>query len=575
MLRLLEQRVANLQVRHPSDKIVIYASGMSRIGDLTAGTCTWGGLRSRGIGVEVGELSENGIDELAQAVVALKVQAFIDSGAYNLFRRKLKSEAEGAGKVKPLDFGKVLDKYEAIQATIAYYNEPPLEWPEPTTAQEFWNQHEYERMGFGCEEDVPSPLFVMPDVVGDQAASLALVRQYRDYITCEARWGIGTPIVPIQKGGLTFMEAYEEVLDVLGTRNFVVGVPSVESAMSLDELRQFLEEAARIGLHGLHFLGSASPKTLDPKLDVLHETGIELAHLSADANILRGSLYGQKKANGPGAPETRREAIGDKLFERAPELQAYGPHPSQSRAASRFRRALYKEGVADFEGRTFQVRERRLKGGGKAWTYMVTCDGRAVIRGGIWPNNWTMCEAVRAASREAFPWDDSRSLADVNAENAERDAAEEARKSPKEREIEAAEMAAQIEEWGAMVSDAIRERRYGRRPIRLAMGAEAVASDSPKAKAPRQAPTHTSLTSQAAAEPHARSTALQPRPVTFTQGDVLVPETAEVVAAFLRTTELPEQDVASLIRQVRSTLAGIALEASAVGAERHRYAAAA
>lgn len=537
---------------HLRDRIVIYASGMSRIGDLTAGTCTWGGLRSRGIGVEVGELSENGIDELAQAIVARKVRAFVDSGAYNLFRRKLKTESEGAGAVRPLDFGKVLDRYEAIQATVAYYNEPPIEWPdEPMTAEDAWERHEYERMGFGCEEKVPSPLFVMPDVVGDQSASLALVRRYASYIRNEANWGIATPIVPIQKGEISFTDAYREALDILGTNAFVLGVPSVESAMSLDELRAFLEDAAIIGLHGIHFLGSASPRTLDPRLDVIAETGIELDHLSADANILRGSLYGQKQAQGPGAPETRREAIGDKLYEKAPEMQAEGPHPRASRAAAQFRRTLHRDGIAEFEGRTFRVKERRLRGGGKSWIYTITTDGGTVIRGGIWPDNWTRHEATRAASREAFPWDDSRTLFDVNAVNAERERADDARMRPVERRREPAEMADRIRRWDAMTSTTAHERRSGFLPF---VNAHGVAPSVEKKSA------SAAIRDAAARTEHTRA----PRGL-HANGNLLIREAAEVVAAFLRTVPANGVDVPGLIRDVRRTLVDISEEASSLG----------
>jgi hypothetical protein len=71
------------------ERLVIFASGMSRIGDLEAGTFVWNNLRSRGIGVEASELSSTAVEAIAEAVILRKTQIFVDSGAFSEFKRSL------------------------------------------------------------------------------------------------------------------------------------------------------------------------------------------------------------------------------------------------------------------------------------------------------------------------------------------------------------------------------------------------------------------------------------------------------------------------------------------------------
>jgi hypothetical protein len=301
-------------------KLVIFASGMSRIGDLEAGTFAWKNLKSRGIGVEAGELSGNAIEAIAEAVILSKTQIFVDSGAFSEFKRGVK----GASRTKPVlcdlfsdetqkllarcatvDFARVWHRYESIKATIAYFLN---------------GDSGIEGSATPDNPDYPRPLFVMPDVVGDQTVSIALVERYRSWILEEIDQNQSIPIIPIQVGDLTLARAYARIVEILGTDNWVVGIPSNEKAVTPGELRDFIRQSRP---NRIHFLGAASSKTLEPKLRILADIGHVPAHLTADANICRSSVYGK------GIDKNRFRAIVETLYRRSAEAQlAAGEHPT-------------------------------------------------------------------------------------------------------------------------------------------------------------------------------------------------------------------------------------------------------
>ena len=135
---------------------------------------------------------------------------------------------------------------------------------------------------------------VMPDIVGDQRASLELIRTHARRIAVDVKSSKNIPIIPLQKGELSLRQAFDEVAAAIGTRDFVVGIPSNEAALSAAELREFLVASRPTALH---FLGAASEKTLGPKLDAVNEAmharpGYEPT-VTADANLLRSKLYGR------------------------------------------------------------------------------------------------------------------------------------------------------------------------------------------------------------------------------------------------------------------------------------------
>ncbi len=273
--------------------LVRFASGMSRPGDIVAGSHGTRGTGKLGIGVDVGELSAAGIKHLA-AEVAKGADVFVDSGAFSLFRRQLKAE----GDVKPLDFDAILGKYDALLEELHDADE--------------------------AEEGNGQLLLVMPDVVGDQAASLDLIAKHAAWIKPLTYGDRVRPIIPIQKGTLSLGDAYKRIAGILNTRRFIVGVPSSEEAVSTPELEAFLKH---VHPQNLHFLGAISDKNLGPKLDAIAAAGMDPLHLSADGNLLRSTLYGKQA---PGVP--RREAVARTLETQAGKM---GSEAAVSTAADR------------------------------------------------------------------------------------------------------------------------------------------------------------------------------------------------------------------------------------------------
>jgi hypothetical protein len=275
---------------------------MSRPRDLKVGGWAVGDNPNRGVGVDVGELSTPALDQVARTVIDHKAKLFVDSGAFSVFRRNIRDQAAADkeamslfGKAKPaqwksLDFDAIMAKYDLLLERIAEHNKAE-------------------------ETDYFRPMLVMPDIVGDQAASLALVKRYKGAISTDTEFNISQPVVPIQRGALSLADAYAQIVKTLGTDKFIVGIPSNEKAVPLAELKAFLAAAQP---KRIHFLGAIAEKNLDPKLQVIADLGLKLDHLSADANILRSKLYGRQNY------KTRAEGIADILGDEAaqPEPEA-------------------------------------------------------------------------------------------------------------------------------------------------------------------------------------------------------------------------------------------------------------
>ena len=229
-----------------------FASGMSRTNDFSAGV-----RAGHGVGVDVGQLSDAAMRELADRAANQQAQVFIDSGAFSLFKRSLKDEYASA-----MDFDAILAKYDKLQQYIQDANT--------------------------AEEHLVPTLLVMPDVVGDQAASLGLVSKYRDWIKAEARFSVSRPVVPLQRGDMSLSEVYESVVQTLGTDNFVVGIPSNAAAISPEEFTEFLRTSRP---KAIHILGALADSRLNPRLQQIVEAGLDGdIEVSADANVLRSKI---------------------------------------------------------------------------------------------------------------------------------------------------------------------------------------------------------------------------------------------------------------------------------------------
>lgn len=237
-----------------------FASGLTAIGDLAPGARAAGGASLRGVGVDVGLLSKNAIEVLGNAIVNQRAAVFVDSGAFSAFRRGLKS-----GEFEVMDFDAIMDKYDAIMESIGRNAEDA-----------------------GEVTDYPRPLLVMPDVVGSQAESLALLREHRQWIAGEVRGNLSQPIVPIQKGELSMADAYRKAVEIIGSDDFIVGIPSNEKAVTPDELRDFLADAKP---KAIHILGAASDVKLLPRLMSVVAAGLDgKVAVTADASPIRSKV---------------------------------------------------------------------------------------------------------------------------------------------------------------------------------------------------------------------------------------------------------------------------------------------
>jgi hypothetical protein len=269
--------------------LVRYASGMSGLSDFETGAYARSGHQSSGVGVDVGLLSKNAIDSMAHAVVDFRVPVFVDSGAFGNFRQIIKGN-----QPKPLDFDAILSKYDDITNAIAEFN-------------------------VAEDNDYPRPLFVMPDIVGNQRGSLDLIKKHKNWIAGELTGNLSQPIIPIQKGGLTLAQAYQEVVDTLGRDDFIVGIPSNAKAVSRDDLIKFLREAQP---KRVHFLGAAADAKLNPLLGVVSHVSPN-TRVTADASKVRSSIL-----DGVAKGKTRQQAIMDALYD-AQDV-AVAPYLSES-----------------------------------------------------------------------------------------------------------------------------------------------------------------------------------------------------------------------------------------------------
>lgn len=131
-------------------------------------------------------------------------------------------------------------------------------------------------------EDVSRLYIVAPDKVGDQRATLARLIAYRDRVVALITLGCKA-IVPLQRGALSASEMLSSVANILGTRNFVAGIPSNLEALPILECEDLMHSA-------FHILGRVQ---MDPnqveRINALLK-GCTDASITADANWLRSRL---------------------------------------------------------------------------------------------------------------------------------------------------------------------------------------------------------------------------------------------------------------------------------------------
>ncbi|WP_426106341.1 PLxRFG domain-containing protein [Massilia sp. TSP1-1-2] len=243
-----------------------FISGMSAPADFAAAFAA-----DKHVGISINALSLKSIPKIAAAMAASKgAYLFIDSGAFSVFMANNRAKAAKVEQFaeleeKGLDFDAIFDKYELLHLAIGRADET----------------------GYTAER----VFFVMPDIVGDQAGSLELVKRYADSINMGGR-----NIVPLQGGELTLKQAYETMMRNLGldpARDIspIIGIPSKARAVSNEQVHD-LVKAYGDKIWGIHILGAVADKTLTPRLDVLRSAGYDDGNVSADANRLRSLMWG-------------------------------------------------------------------------------------------------------------------------------------------------------------------------------------------------------------------------------------------------------------------------------------------
>lgn len=232
------QRTLDLfDVDHSAPRLSIaFRSGMSADGDFRGAEAA-----GSAIGVVATELTSKLIFLAAPRVLAAGGALFVDSGAFS----EVKTGEEP-------DFNAVLVVYSAICGSVKR------------------------------EEDRARLFVVAPDKVGDQLETLARLARYRARVCKLIEEGCSV-IVPIQRGALAAAVMLDRVAEVLGTRDFVAGIPANKDALSI-------ADCATLRHDRFHILGRVQVNADQAaRIHALtfHNPG---AVLTADANWLRGRL---------------------------------------------------------------------------------------------------------------------------------------------------------------------------------------------------------------------------------------------------------------------------------------------
>lgn len=189
----------------------------------------------RSLGVVANEMPPATM-QLVKSYVSQGGACFCDSGAFGAFKRQ-----------SVVDFDEILSIYEFLLD--------------------------------GIPEDKCKHLFlVMPDALGDQDASLALLDRYRSRIDGFIAKGADC-IIPIHRGRLPVHEVGNVLVAMFGPK-VRFGLPSAAVALSDEELARFRHDR-------FHILGKA---TMDAKLRRRAYTLLAAnpgANISCDANLIR------------------------------------------------------------------------------------------------------------------------------------------------------------------------------------------------------------------------------------------------------------------------------------------------
>lgn len=218
--------------------MTVFASGLSRINDFRT--------YSR-MGQAVGIVATDSSSAVLMALVEHNfngLRTFVDNDAFGLFQRSRRT-----GEPPSMDFDRVFDIYRKILRSVT-------------------------RKGLVS--------IVMPDVIGNQSASLQLIEKYRARIRSFIRTGADV-LIPLQAGALSLAEVYERICRSLGSTLWRAAIPCNVKRIARRELFEFVSLCRP---RGIHLLGVADHRKLYPLARLILDADSS-ADITADANCLR------------------------------------------------------------------------------------------------------------------------------------------------------------------------------------------------------------------------------------------------------------------------------------------------
>jgi len=228
-----QQQADFVSIFNPASNVVTYRSGSSSRADVQ------GYIKAGApIGICILDASSP-VRRIIADYVSDGGMVFIDSGAFRVFRKRLKDPSTPA-----IDFDKV----------FAYYHDV-----------------------INACTNTDGLIVVAPDEVGQQQTSYELLEAYIEDITQIHEAGVSI-MVPLQKGELSIAEHYARCRKLLGF-DFIVGLPSNAEALSYEEVFTFLTEVQPTCVH---FLGCAESALVH---EAMHKS--PLTDFSCDATKLR------------------------------------------------------------------------------------------------------------------------------------------------------------------------------------------------------------------------------------------------------------------------------------------------
>jgi hypothetical protein len=221
-----------------------YCSGANREGEYI-------GLANVGInyGISLKDISKPRLDDIiSRAQDNPSVKIFVDSGAFGEVAYDKQGKRSIVSPITDSLWSKKLDVYDRIALVYG-----------------------------------KRAVVVAPDCVGDQKESLVRLRRHKTRVL--SLLGVCQVIVPLQIGVNSLQIMYQDVIEILGTTDFIVGVPCKKSATPLRELRLFLDKASP---RSIHLLGvSPCSKKWDSIRAVIQSLDTKPMYISLDAVRLR------------------------------------------------------------------------------------------------------------------------------------------------------------------------------------------------------------------------------------------------------------------------------------------------